>query len=165
MEILHLAHPSLEEFQQAAEVCHLRWSYLAELDTPARFEGLQQLGVELVMARENQRVEGVCFVLPVERQFQGATISWVHLFQLATRPEAGNLGALLMFRLMTLYPTILSLGVTDMAERMYQVLKWKRYDQVWRGVHPINLARMLDDYGDRIRSPWQRRALRMLAGV
>ena len=73
MEILHLAHPSLEEFQQAAEVCHLRWSYLAELDTPARLAGLQELGVELVAAEENGRMEGVCFVLPASGRPSGSS--------------------------------------------------------------------------------------------
>jgi hypothetical protein len=64
---------------------------------------------------------------------------------------------------MSLYPAILSMGVTDVAERMYQVLRWKRYDNVWRGVHPLRLSRMLEDYGGRIASPWRLRALRALA--
>lgn len=163
MDIQRLSRPSLEQFAQAAEICHLRWSYLAELDTPARLAGLQKLGVELVVAEENGRMEGVCFVLPASGELDGELTSWVYLFQLATRPEAGNIGGMLMWRIMSLYPAILSMGVTDVAERMYQVLRWKRYDNVWRGVHPLRLSRMLEDYGGRIASPWRLRALRALA--
>ena len=163
MDIQRLSHPSLEQFAQAAEICHLRWSYLAELDTPARLAGLQELGVELVVAEENGRMEGVCFVLPASGELDGEPISWVYLFQLATRPEADKIGGMLMWRIMSLYPAILSMGVTDIAERMYQVLRWKRYDNVWRGVHPLRLSRMLEDYGGRIASPWRVRALRALA--
>jgi len=165
MDIRRLARPSLDEFTQAAEICHLRWSYLAELDTPARLAGLQELGVELVVAEENGRMEGVCFVLPASDEVDGARLDWVYLFQLATRPEADKIGGMLMWRIMSLYPAILSMGVTEVAERMYQVLRWKRYDNVWRGVHPICLSRMLDDYGDRMASPWRLRALRALACV
>src|SRR5450756_106761 len=154
MDIQRLSRPSLEQFAQAAEICHLRWSYLA---------GLQKLGVELVVAEENGRMEGVCFVLPASGELDGERIDWVYLFQLATRPEAGNIGGMLMWRIMSLYPAILSMGVTDVAERMYQVLRWKRYDNVWRGVHPLRLSRMLEDYGGRIASPWRLRALRALA--
>jgi hypothetical protein len=165
MDIRRIAHPSPDEFARAAEICHLRWSYLAELDTPARLAGLAKLGVELVVAEENGRMEGVCFVLPSGGELDGERIEWVYLFQLATGPESGNIGGMLMWRIMSLYPAILSLGVTDVAERMYQVLRWKRYDQVWRGVHPICMARMLEDYGDRIQTAWQRHALRGLALV
>jgi hypothetical protein len=119
--------------------------------------------VELVVAEENGRMEGVCFVLPANGELDDKPISWVYLFQLATRPEAGNIGGMLMWRIMSLYPAILSMGVTDVAERMYQVLRWKRYDNVWRGVHPLKLSRMLEDYGGRIASPWRLRALRALA--
>jgi hypothetical protein len=165
MDIRRIAHPSLNEFTQAAEICHLRWSYLAALDTPARLAGLQELGVELVVAEENGRMEGVCFVLPSGGELDGERIEWVYLFQLATRPESGNIGGMLMWRIMSLYPAILSMGVTDVAERMYQVLRWKRYDKIWRGVHPICLARMFEDYGSRIQHTWQRHALRIIAAV
>lgn len=163
MDIRRIERPTIEEFTAAAEICHLRWDYLAALDTPARLQGLQQLAVELVVAEENGRMEGVCFVLPSAGELDGKRIEWVQLFQLATRPESGNIGGMLMWRIMSLYPAILSLGVTDVAERMYQVLRWKRYDQVWRGVHPICMRHMLADYGDRIPSAWKRTALGALA--
>ncbi len=165
MDIRRIAHPTLEEFTAAAEICHQRWKYMTELDTPARLAGLAKLGVELVVAEENGRMEGVCFVLPSGGELDGERLDWVYLFQLATRIEAGNIGGMLMWRIMGLYPAILSMGVTDVAERMYQVLRWKRYDKVWRGVHPVCLGRMMNDYGDRIRSTGRRRALRALAAI
>jgi hypothetical protein len=165
VEIARVAQPTLDQFQAAAEICEIRWPFLRPQHTRERFQALQKLGVELIAAREGDRLQGVCFALPCRYEFDGDLVEWVNLFQLATRPETKNIGALILMRIMSLYPTVVSLGVTEEATRMYVALRWKRYDEVWRGVHPIDMKRMADDYGERLQEPWKRGALRALAGV
>lgn len=165
MEIVRISQPSLEEFFEAARVCELRWDYLKPLHTRERFAMFQELGVELVAARENGRFDGVCFVLPCRFRLGGEMVEWVNLFQLATRPETKNIGALIMLRIMSAYPAIISMGVTEEATRIYQALRWKYYGDVWRGVHPIDLNRMAEDYSGRLAKAWQRAGLRAVAGL
>jgi len=158
LEIVRIASPSLEEFAAAGEVCETRWPYMKEFHTRARFEAFQKMGVELIAAREDHHLQGVCFVLPCRYPFQNDTVEWVSLFQLAARPETKNLGALLMMRIMSTYPAIVSMGVTDDATKLYVALKWKRYDQIWRGFHPLDMPKMAEDYAGRL-TPWQQRGL------
>jgi len=165
VEIVRLARPSLAEFQTAGEICELRWPFLRALHTRERFEALQRLGVELVVARDGGRMDGVCFALPCRYELGGETVEWASLFHLATRPETKNIGALMMMRLMSLYPAVVSIGVTDEATRLYVALRWKRYDGLWRGVHPVDMKLMAAAYVDRLHQPWQRFAFRALSGV
>jgi len=155
----------MAEFQAAGSVCEIRWPFLASVHTPQRFEAFQKLGVELVVARSGDRMDGVCFVLPCRFTLNGDVIEWASLFQLATRPETRNIGGLMMMRIMHLYPTAVAMGVTDEATKMYVALRWKRYDHVWRGVHPIDMKRFAADYGERFPAEWQRRSLRVIAGA
>lgn len=163
-ELTHIPSPTLEQFAEASAICEIRWPYMKELNSRTRFLGFQKAGVQLVVASENGKMEGVCFVLPAECQIQGQPFSWVFLFQLATIPGS-NSGGVLMLRIMKLFPVIVSMGVTEDAERMYKVLRWKKYEQVWRGVHPIRLNRLMEDYGNRLQSAWLRRLLPACSGL
>ena len=57
---------TLEQFAEASAICELRWPYMKELNSRTRFLGFQKAGVQLVVASENGKMEGVCFVLPAE---------------------------------------------------------------------------------------------------
>jgi hypothetical protein len=48
--------------------------------------------VELVVAEENGRMEGVRFVLPASGELNGERMDGVYRFQLATHPEADKIG-------------------------------------------------------------------------
>jgi hypothetical protein len=158
MEIVRLTQPSLEDFQRASEVCEQRWPYLSGLNRPDRFAVFAQLGVELVLVREQNRIDGVCFVLPANVEAVDGWIPCVWLFQLAMRRGKENLSTFLILRIMKAYPVVLTIGVTREAERLYRVLKWNCYPSVWRAAHPIDLCRLAEDYRDRLR-PWQQRLL------
>jgi hypothetical protein len=163
VQIVHLPKPTLEEFCEAAEVCQERTTYWDPTRHRRRFAGFQRLGVELVVARHEGRMQAVCFALPVEHLLDGEPVKWVYLFQLANRLEGPGVGGLLLLQIMKIYPAIVSMGVTSDMDRLYPVLKWKRHESVWRGVHPVSLARTLADYGPRLAHPWQRRLLRWVA--
>jgi hypothetical protein len=165
VEIVHLRHPTVEEFHEAAEVCQERMPYWNPAYHAGRFVGFQKLGVELVVARHERRMQAVCFALPVEHVLDGQQVKWVHLFQLASRREGPGVGGMLLLQIMKIYPAIVSMGVTPAMDRLYPVLKWKRHESVWRGVHPLSLARTLGDYGTRLGTPWQRRVLGWVAVV
>lgn len=165
MDIARIASPTLEDYFAAAEVCETRWQYLRPLHTAARFEGFQRMGVELVVARQGARFDAVCFVLPCTFNFHGEAVEWASLFQLAARPDSGNAGAMLLLRIASAYPAVISMGVTEEATRMYQALRWKCFPDVWRGVHPIDLRRMADDYAGRLDAGWQRVGLKAVAGL
>jgi hypothetical protein len=164
MNIVRIVEPTPDDFRAAADVCELRWPYLKALHTPCRFEMFEKLGVELVVAREGAVFTGVCFVLPCRCRVGSDVVEWVSLFQLASRPEAKNVGGLLMMRIMSAYPAIISMGVTDEVVPLYKALRWKYYGDIWRGVHPIDLRRMAADYSDRLSGPVLG-ALRGVAGV
>jgi hypothetical protein len=165
VEIARLERPTPADFQSAAAICETRWPFLRPLHTPQRFRAFERLGVELIIARQGGRFEGVCFALPCRHDLGGDVVEWVNLFQLATRPEAKNVGGLLMLRIMSLYPTAVSLGVTAEATRMYVAMRWKRYDDVWRCVHPVDMRRLAADYGERLTRPWTRATLKHVAGA
>ena len=157
--------PTLEQFAQAAEVCYTRWSYLRELDSPARFRAFQQLGVELcAMVDAAGAMQSVGYLIPAQMELQGETLRWHYMFQVASRPSTAGAGALLVRQVMQWYPAIFGMGITPDAEKLYQAFRWQPYHGFWRGVHPVNLARMLQDYGDRMPAA-QRRLLRASAGV
>ncbi len=164
MEILRVSKPTIDEFVAAGEICELRWSYLKPLHTRERFAVLQKMGVELILARQEGRLDGVCFALPCRFEAQAGPIEWVSIFQLATRPETKNLGGLMMMKIMSTYPAVVGMGVTAEAELLYKALRWGCYPDVWRGVHPVDLRRMAADYGNRMRG-WQRAAVAVVAGI
>ena len=155
-EAQRIAAPTLEQFAEAAEVNYERTPYQRRLDSPGRFAGFQKLGVELATLRRGGRMEAVSYLLPASAQ--GA--SWVFMFQLAARMGTAGAGALLVRRIMQWYPAILGIGITPDAERMYKAFKWTYFGDVWRAVHPLNLDRMLDDYGDRMDNQARRKLLR-----
>jgi len=165
VDIVRIEAPTVEELSAAFEVCKLRFPYLGPLHTRARFEAFQSLGVELFAAKEGEQLAGTCFVLPCDFQLGGETLRWVCPFQLAARPEAKNIGGLLFLRISNAYPAIVTMGITQEAKHFYRVLGWKRYDDLWRGVHPVRLDRMVEDLEYRIGEGWQRRVLRAMAGV
>jgi hypothetical protein len=164
MEVVRIAQPTPDDFRAAAAVCELRWPYLKDLHTPCRFEMFRELGVQLMVAREGDTFLGVCFALPCRCRVGSEVVEWVNPFQLASRPETKNVGGLIMMRIMSAYPAVISMGVTDEATPLYKALRWKYYGDIWRGVHPIDLRRMAADYSDRL-SPLMLRAVRAAAGV
>lgn len=158
--------PTFDQFAQAAEVCYTRWDYMRELDSPARFRAFQQLNVELcVLENANGVMQSVGYLVPSCLQIGGDTLSWHYMFQVASRPETAGAGALLIRQIMKWYPAIFGMGITPDAERLYKAFRWQPYEGFWRGVHPLNLSRLLKDYGDRIPQPWLRRLLRASARV
>jgi hypothetical protein len=158
--------PTIDQFAQAAEVCYTRWDYMRELDSPARFEAFQKLNVELcVLVDGGGAMQSVGYLVPSRLQIGGETLCWHYMFQVASRPETAGAGALLIRQAMKWYPAIFGMGITPDAERLYKAFRWQQYEGFWRGVHPLNLSRLLKDYGDRIPQLWLRRLLRASAGI
>jgi hypothetical protein len=158
--------PALEEFEQAAEVCYTRWPYMRDLDSPSRFHAFQQLGVELcAMVDGSGAMQSVGYLLPSSTEVEGETLAWHYMFQVASRPGVAGAGAMLVKQVMKWYPAIFGVGITPDAERLYEAFRWQPHDGFWRGVYPVNMARMLQDYGDRIPQAWLRRLLRASAGM
>jgi hypothetical protein len=164
--IQRLTSPSLEDFARAAEVCYTRWEYMRELDSEARFRGFQQLGVELcAMVDAAGTMHSVAYLIPAQMEAGGDTLSWYYMFQVASRPSAAGAGALLVRQVMKWYPAIFGIGITPDAERLYQAFRWQPHGGFWRGVHPVNLSRMVQDYGERIPQTWLRYLLRATGGA
>lgn len=158
--------PTLEELGRAAEVCYTRWPYMRDLDSPARFRAFQQLGVELcAMVDGGGAMQSVGYLLPSSIQLGGETLAWHYMFHVAARPSTAGAGAMLVKQVMKWYPAIFGVGITPDAERLYQAFRWQPHEGFWRGVYPVNLSRMLKDYGERIPQAWLRRLLRGSAGV
>jgi hypothetical protein len=164
--IRRFVSPTLEELAQAAEVCYTRWSYMRDLDSPARFRAFQQFGVELcAMVDRGGCMQSVGYLIPASMEMAGETLRWHYMFHVAARPSTAGAGAMLVKQVMQWYPAIFGMGITPAAERLYQAFHWQLYDGFWRGVHPVNLGRMLRDYGDRVPHAWQRHLLRASAGI
>lgn len=161
IEVLRYETPTLEQLEQAAEVCHERWSYMREWNTPDRLRGFQRMGVQLAAFLRDGRMEAVTFLLPVQRQ----NLHWHFMFQVASRPGIPGAGVLLVKKVMHWYRPILGMGITPDAERIYQALRWTYRPKAWRGVHPVQLKRMVADYGERLARPWQRRLVESTAGL
>lgn len=164
-QIFRIEKPSVEEFLEAFRVCEERWDYLKSLRKMERFQAFQKLGVELVIARDEYTIQAVCFVLPDVIRTEGRDLECVWLFQLASRREARNVGGLMLYRIMSWYPVILTIGVTEEARRIYEVLKWNHYDRVWRCVHPISVTGLLHQYKSRLQNGWKRGAMKMAGFV
>lgn len=164
-EIERIPSPSLQQYAQAAEVNYERTPYQRELDSPGRFLAFQKLGVELATVRRAGRMEAVAYLLPASCPSAAGPTSWVYMFQVAARLNIAGAGALLVRRVMQWYPAILGIGITPDAERLYQAFKWIYFSGVWRAVHPLNLDRMMDDYGARVTSQSRRTLLRSCGGI
>jgi hypothetical protein len=160
-----LTAPTLEQFAEAAEVNYLRTPFQRELDSPARFRAFQRLGVEVALIRHKGRMEAVAYLLPSSLETPEGRVEWVYMFQVAARLEAPGAGALLIRQVMKWYPAILGIGITPDAVRIYQAFKWTHFRDLWRLVHPLRLDRMIEDYGGRLKQPWQRTLLSAAAGV
>lgn len=158
--------PALEDFAEAAEVCYMRWPYMRELDSPARFRAFQQLKVELCAFTDSAgAMQCVGYLVPSQIEIDGETLSWYYMFQVASRPEAAGAGAMLVRQIMQWYPAIFGMGITPDAEKLYLAFKWQPYSGFWRGVHPLNITRLVKDFGSRITDEGKRRLLSSTAGV
>jgi hypothetical protein len=167
-EIERISSPTIEQYAEAAEINLERTPYQRQLDSHARFLGFQKLGVEIAVVRREGRMQSVAYLLPSSCESAGGELSWVYMFQLASRQDAAGAGAILVKRIMEWYPAILGIGITPDAERMYKAFKWKHFGDIWRAVHPLHLDRMMEDYashGKHMTKPWQWKLLRTCAGV
>ena len=164
--IERIVEPTIEDFQQASEVCYTRFEYQRRLDSPGRFAAFQKLRVELVVLRDaNQAMQCVGFLLPSEIEVSGEKLTWHYMFQVASRPGVAGAGGLLIRQIMQWYPTIFGMGITPDADKLYKLFRWQPFEGFWRAVHPINLGLALSDYGNRIDIPWLRVALQLCSGL
>ncbi len=164
LEVIRYTQPTAEQFEEAAALCHLHWDYLRALDGPERIQAFQALGVELAAAIDEGKMQAVGFLLPALPELTNG-VPCHFLFQVCARPGTKGAGGLLISRIMNWYPVLLGVGVTKQAERLYGKLRWKPLEDIWRGVHPLNLTTMLNDYGERVEKPWLRLLLRAVSGV
>lgn len=161
-----IARPTPAEYEQAAQVCYARFPYQRALDSPERFHAFGIFGVELaVMRHQDGSFQCVAFLLPSELKLDGETLHWHYMFQVASLPGVPGAGALLIRQSMQWYPAIFGMGITADAEKLYKAFRWRHYDGFWRGIHPINLSRMVADYGFRVASPAARALLRGFSGI
>ena len=164
--IERIVEPTIEDFQQASEVCYTRFEYQRRLDSPARFAAFQKLGVELAVLRDaNNAMQCVGFLIPAQLEVSGEKLTWHYMFQVASRPGVAGAGGLLIRQIMQWYPAIFGMGITPDAEKLYKLFRWQPFEGFWRAVHPINLGRSLADYGNRIDKPWLRTVLRLCSGL
>jgi len=156
LEIRRIECPSVKEYRDAAQVWEARWEYLKPLNQEKRFEVFQQLGVELVVARNEEGLQAVCLVLPDTFTVAQKTGKFVWLFETAANKAMPGVGGLVLYRIMNWYPAIACIGVSEEAEPLYGALRWKRHDRVWRCVHPISLKGTAAQYRSRLGSDWKR---------
>jgi hypothetical protein len=161
-QIIRVTAPAPEQYEEASRLAAEQWPATHSLHRPERFAAFRRLGVELVLAREGEHPQGVAFLLPDRYRSRGGEHRFVWLFRVYARPEAKNLGALMLMRLMQWYPAILGIGITPAAAKLYETLRWRQYPDVWRCVHPISLQAMTARYADRLAGSWQAPALRFL---
>ena len=150
MNVQRLRQPDLDDYHRASRLGEPYWSYLQPLNTDRRFSAFQEMGVELVVACEDDVLQAACFVLPdtFTRPWKNYEFAW--LFHLASRREANNAGALLLLAMREWYPAMMSVGVTQEAARIYAALGWKTYDDVWRCMHPIDIGAVRENEGSRL---------------
>jgi hypothetical protein len=166
VQLDRIAQPSVADFEAASQVCYARFPYQRKLDSPERFAGFQRLGVELaVMRGAGGAFQCVCFLLPSQIVIGDETLRWHYMFQVASLPTAAGAGGLLIRQVMQWCPSIFGMGITPDAEKLYKAFRWKPFLGFWRGVHPVDLAHMIEDYGTRIEEPWKRTVLRAGSGV
>ena len=61
----------------------------------------------------------------------------------------------MLLKLLGWYPAIMGIGITAAAAKIYEALRWKKYDHIWRCVHPIKVNKLLVRYQARINSRWK----------
>ena len=149
VEIKRLSSPKIEDYRLASEISEHHWSSMSTLDNDERFLFFQNIGIELIFAYEKGEIVGACFTWPVKYSIAGETFEWSWLFQLAT-VNAENAGALMLYHAMEWYPSIMVVGLTKRAAKLYNALGWQSYDSVWRCVRPIYLGRMASNYSERL---------------
>jgi hypothetical protein len=155
LEIRRIEQPTIEEYRDAAQVWEAHWEYLKPLNRRERFEVFQKLGVELIVARDEEGIQGVCLVLPDTFTVAQQERKLVWLFELAASKKLPGVGGLILYRIMSWYPAIASIGVSDEAKPVYDALRWKRHDRVWRCVHPVSLTQSLTQYRSKLGSAWK----------
>lgn len=166
VQLDRIVQPSVADFEAASEVCYSRFPYQRKLDSKERFLGFQKMGVELaVMRGDDGTFQCVCFLLPSQISLGAETLRWHYMFQVASLPTAAGAGGLLIRQVMQWYPAIFGMGITPDAEKLYKVFRWKPFPGFWRGVHPVDLAHMIEDYGGRIEQAWKRAALGAGSGL
>ncbi|MDP6041366.1 MAG: hypothetical protein QGG64_22660 [Candidatus Latescibacteria bacterium] len=153
--------PSREQYREAHRLSASYWTHFGVLDCDPRFALFERLGVELVLARDDRELLGVCFILPDSVATPNGRRQLFWLFNLYARPEAHNLGALMLMRIMRWYSPIMCIGVTEQAGQIYRALRWQCYEDVWRCVHPIDLQGTVAQFGQDLSSRWQLFALRI----
>jgi len=158
VNVRRLERPDLDDYRRASQVGAPYWAYLEALNTDLRFRTFLDLGVELVVAEENDEYRAACFVLPDLLDHGGRPEKIVWLFQLAATRDARNAGALLLLAMREWYPTMMSVGVTDEAARVYRAMGWKSNEDVWRCVRPIDIGAVRNEEGRRL-GRWARRGL------
>ncbi len=151
MNVQKLQQPDLDDYHRASRLGEPYWPYLQPLNTDRRFGAFQELGVELVVAHEGNTLQAACFVLPDSFSRPWKTYEFVWLFHLASRREARNAGALLLLAMREWYPAMMSVGVTEEAAGVYAALGWQTHTDVWRCVHPIDIAAVREQEGLRLR--------------
>jgi hypothetical protein len=150
IKINRITKPSFKQYQDAVRFTAEQWKEINPSDCRERYEALLRLRFELILAQEEDKIQGTCFVLPDKFSGPSAEHRFVWLFGMIVCPAAKNLGALMLFKIMSWYPAILCIGVTEEAAKLYQALRWKKYGEVWRCVHPIRLTDMLEHYKNRL---------------
>ena len=163
LRIVRIVHPEIGHYEEAARVAAEQWTVAKEIDRQERFLGFQQMGVELVLGYESEELKGVAFFLPDKYETADRKEHFVWLFRIYARPEAKNLGALMLIRIMNWYPAILGIGVTPEAAKLYQTLRWQKYEHIWRCVHPISLTGMVARYNDRLGGTWKKIFLKFVS--
>lgn len=152
IEIVRIERPDVSEYQDAFQVSQDIWPYLAVLNTTARFSAFRTLGIELLVARRSDQTVGACFVLPERYAALSGTCDFVWLFDFAVSPEGRGAGAAMLGKAMRWYPNLMAVGVTRHAAPLYEGLKWKRFDGLWRCAHPLDLRGFLQAYSPKQRN-------------
>jgi hypothetical protein len=163
IEIIRLTKPTNAQFIEAIQFAERLQEHFKTLRHHARFAAFQRLGIELVLVKENKQIQALCFVLPDKYYYDGEERRFVWLFDMIADPKAKNLGSFMLFRIMNWYPSTMCIGVTKAAARLYQALRWNKYDKIWRCVRPVKLMGMFERYQSRLEASWKSLLLKMIA--
>ena len=120
LTIERVENPAREHFRKAHQLTVTWWPHFATLDRDERFVLFDKLGVELVLAWQEDDLVGACLILP--DTIGGQPVVWLSNF--CSHPKARNAGALMLMRMMKWYETILCTGVTAEAAEVYLALRW-----------------------------------------
>ena len=163
IEIIRLSKPTNAQFLEAIQFAERMLEHLKTLRLHARVAAFQRLGIELVLVKENKQIQALCFVLPDKYYYAGEERRFVWLFDMIADPKAKNLGSFMLLRIMNWYPSTMCIGVTEAAARLYQALRWNKYDNIWRCVRPVKLMGMFERYHGRLEPSLRNLLLKMMA--